>query len=1101
MSKHSEQSPATQQALALMRRNFDNALFSADDIVTKNYLARLSEMDVVPPDENMFIANSKDAVRLIRIDEMVYGQDEYATHKFASVFGAMTAVENSVFLLIDSDGEKAKFYMGVRCDDSRREASTQLTTLRNSLQGQFPGIKTTNMADKNEFKNPDIVKLMSGIESGSISSVSCVANLRDEDTRENKEFLQGLEKFTLSLRGKPYTAVILASSLPQDRIAEIRRMYEQIYTQLSPFAEQQFAYGSNESWNKSFSYTVGTSETVTDGYGHSTNRGVNKSELTEKAAELLERAGGYIKTEDDIAKKGAAFAKENIAAFKNALPAEKSTSGRLIKGLKRIVGAVGNIAAEVVRTAGAATNYSEGDNTNYAEARGKNEQEANVEGQSGGTSTNLTVTARNKSVLSLLERIDKQLERMREFESYGMWECGAFFVSPDPNVSEIAASTYKAIMSGEHTGVEISAINSWRHNAPGNSEIYKYVTNFMQPLFHYGELDVTAGTFVSGKELALHMGLPRHSVPGFPVIEHAEFAKEVVSYSSKDEKDADNPHNQGAFPLGNVYLMGKADESSSAGLDIYSLTMHTFITGSTGSGKSNTVYHILNQLREKNVNFLVVEPAKGEYKNVFGQFSDVAVYGTNPKKTKLLRINPFRFPSDIHVLEHLDRLVELFNVCWPMYAAMPAILKDAMERAYEEVGWDLRTSENPSGERYPNFKDLLGQIEDVIKESKYSADSKGDYSGALCTRVNSLTNGLNGLIFCNNGLTDTDLFDKNVIVDLSRVGSTETKSLIMGLLVMKLNEYRMTFGKINSPLSHITVLEEAHNLLKRTSTEQSSESSNLLGKSVELLANSIAEMRTYGEGFIIADQSPGLLDMSVIRNTNTKIIMRLPEQSDRELVGFSAALNKEQIEELSKLERGVAAVYQNDWVEPVLIKINKCDIAEKQYDDSDLFFAADMADIRKQIVFMLIQDRVKERLDFNIEDIEKNMDALNLASRNREFIEEQIAKKSKGLSTRWVGENFIELSRQIVDILDVRARVEKCAFTATNDADLSEKLSLIINKSAINTSINTSDEIMVTISLCLMKDFSVGKDKPEVRDHEYKYKQWSGFIKRKKGGA
>ena len=32
-------------------------------------------------------------------------------------------------------------------------------------------------------------------------------------------------------------------------------------------------------------------------------------------------------------------------------------------------------------------------------------------------------------------------------------------------------------------------------------------------------------------------------------------------------------------------------------------------------------------------------------------------------------------------------------------------------------------------------------------------------------------------------------------------------------------------------------------------------------------------MRTYGEGFVIADQSPGLLDMSVIRNTNTKIVL------------------------------------------------------------------------------------------------------------------------------------------------------------------------------------------------------------------------------------
>lgn len=137
---------------------------------------------------------------------------------------------------------------------------------------------------------------------------------------------------------------------------------------------------------------------------------------------------------------------------------------------------------------------------------------------------------------------------------------------------------------------------------------------------------------------------------------------------------------------------------------------------------------------------------------------------------------------------------------------------------------------------------------------------------------------------------------------------------------------------MNEKLKHITILEEAHNLLKRTSTEQSPDSGNLRGKSVEMLTNAIAEMRTYGEGFVIADQAPGLLDKAVIRNTNTKIIMRLPDHSDRELVGRSANLKDAQIEELAKLPCGVAAVYQNDWVQPVLCKVSKYDRKIKPYD-------------------------------------------------------------------------------------------------------------------------------------------------------------------------
>ena len=228
---------------------------------------------------------------------------------------------------------------------------------------------------------------------------------------------------------------------------------------------------------------------------------------------------------------------------------------------------------------------------------------------------------------------------------------------------------------------------------------------------------------------------------------------------------------------------------------------------------------------------------------------------------------------------------------------------------------------------FPTFSDVVEQIKEVLEESDYSEDNKGDYTGSLVTRLKSLTNGINGLIFTADDISDEDLFDRNVIVDLSRVGSSETKSLIMGLLVLKLQEYRMEQRCIganaNDALKHITVLEEAHNLLKRTSTEQTSEGANLIGKSVEMLANSIAEMRTYGEGFVIADQSPGLLDMSVIRNTNTKIILRLPDFSDRELVGKAAGLTDNQILEIAKLEKGTAAISQSDWLEPVLCKIDK----------------------------------------------------------------------------------------------------------------------------------------------------------------------------------
>jgi hypothetical protein len=237
---------------------------------------------------------------------------------------------------------------------------------------------------------------------------------------------------------------------------------------------------------------------------------------------------------------------------------------------------------------------------------------------------------------------------------------------------------------------------------------------------------------------------------------------------------------------------------------------------------------------------------------------------------------------------------------------------------------------------YPDFADVARNIRVIIDSSEYDTDNKGAYKGSLLTRLQSLTTGINGLIFTSNELSGDELFNNNVIVDLSRVGSSETKSLIMGMLVLKLQEFRMSEDiGMNADIRHITVLEEAHNILRKASTSQSSEGANILGKSVEMIANAIAEMRTYGEGFIVADQAPGLMDMSVIRNTNTKIIMRLPDQTDRELVGKAANLNEDQITELAKLPCGVAAVYQNEWVQPVLCKIDKYDTKDARFEYRD----------------------------------------------------------------------------------------------------------------------------------------------------------------------
>lgn len=553
-------------------------------------------------------------------------------------------------------------------------------------------------------------------------------------------------------------------------------------------------------------------------------------------------------------------------------------------------------------------------------------------------------------------------------------------------------------------------------------------------------LKVENSSLLSSKELAMLLSLPHKSVPGFPVVDHVSLAKEVIRNNENATKRE--------VSLGCIYDLGKLHTENHVKLDVKSLTQHVFVTGSTGCGKSETIYKMISEAKQVGAKFLVIEPAKGEYKNVFG---DVNVFGTNPLIMPLLRINPFSFPTGVHVLEHIDRLTEIFNVCWPMYSAMPAVLKKAMLDAYESCGWDLRLSVNrlSQGEDvYPSFLDLFLSLEKVITESAYSEEVKSNYSGALLTRVESLTNGLNGEIFSVNELSNMVLFDENCIIDLSRVGSQETKSLIMGILIMRLSEYRMTGANTpNSALKHLTVLEEAHNILKRVSTEQSQEGSNMAGKSVEMITNAIAEMRTYGEGFVIVDQSPTSVDKAAIKNTNTKIVMRLPDEDDRKVSGKAAGMNDKQIDEIAKLPTGVAVVYQNDWVSPVLCKIDRMEdsrVIFNEQKDSILELNSEN-DIKNIIEFLLAGQTENTQKAFDVIQIEKSVRAFYMPSKVRMALLDTIEEYKRNNNTSlWNSVSIYDLSSLLTDLLGIRKEFGKCVKQYYQSKELNKKLTDLV---------------------------------------------------------
>lgn len=959
-----------------------------DEYVRKKYLTRLSDMQIVPLGEITPLEEDLiDNVRMYRITEMVYQKDESVMDKFTTVFNTLATYNASVFFLIDSDGKQANYYLGVRnneANDSLKKRSTVTLgdTLKQTLIGHFPGVKIENEDRKKIAELSEKIMALKNV-----ASVSVVGSSRREKEQPQNEFAQGMEKLCLAMSGRPYTAVIIADNKNAWDVQQMRKQYQELYTALSPLQKVQISDSRSETESRSQSFTE------MDG-------------------------------------------KQKAAMITNAVISIAGTAAGVALGAKFGSGTNAGTAAML---GGQIGGQAGGQISNFISSLAPTKQ------ISKATTTGVTITEENKAVTDMLVMLDEALKKMNEYDSYGLWNVAGYFLSDDMSAAEIAASNYRSLMNGDNYGREVSAINSWRSNdlelVGEYRDLTTYLSRFVHPLFNYGgNIMVTPSTNISGKELGLHLGLPRSTVPGLPVIEHAEFGKEVNTYQLFENETSNRPEDR--VTLGGVFDMGLITDKI-VELNNKSLNMHTFITGSTGSGKSNTVYQILMELRQDRVPFLVIEPAKGEYKDVFGHLSDVNVFSTNPNVAQLININPFKFPHSIHVLEHIDGLVEIFSVCWPMYDAMPAFFKDAILKAYEAVGWDLGSSTFEGDNlEYPDFDILAEQLDKLITNSDYAAEIKSNYRGALLTRVKSLAVGLNKYIFTEEQTPYEQLFDENCILDISRVKSSETKALLMGLMVYILNEYRVDQKtENNTGLRHVTVLEEAHNLLKNTSGGES----ELIGKSVEMITNTIAEIRTYGEGFIIVDQSPSSVDIAAIKNTNTKIVLRTPEANDREAVGRSMGLSTAQVNEIAKLPSGVAVVYQNNWISPVLTLVDKANITEKPFVNKSPVIIKSVKDSRTDVIRAIMEPWMPgDTIEFS--ELTRSLNCLDISRANRKLLSVMICTYRNHNGHMIWNVSSMELLKQLLfDILDISQKTIDIAIQNSNPDLLRREVMLKTN--------------------------------------------------------
>jgi uncharacterized protein len=372
-------------------------------------------------------------------------------------------------------------------------------------------------------------------------------------------------------------------------------------------------------------------------------------------------------------------------------------------------------------------------------------------------------------------------------------------------------------------------------------------------------------------------------------------------------------------------------------LPLASLNRHVFVCGATGAGKSQTVRALLEEATRAGIPWLVVEPAKAEYRLMAARLasgpdvirirpgeSDAIAAGLNPLEPAPDAAGR-RFPLQTHA----DLVKALFIASFRSDEPFPQVLSAALTRVYEDAGWDMALGEtiaadpNPS---YPSLTDLQRAAIRIVREIGYSQRITDDVLGFIKVRLSSLRLGTTGR-FLEGGhqLDFGTLLRTHAVLEIEDVGDDSDKAFLMGTVLIRLAEHLRMEHKAKPAgevkLRHLTVIEEAHRLLRRPEAPGSGSGGGAAAHAVEMFAGLLAEIRAYGEGLVIAEQIPDRLAPDVIKNTAVKITHRLPAADDREVVGATMNMTKAQNRFLVTLPPGEAAVFADGMDYPVLARM------------------------------------------------------------------------------------------------------------------------------------------------------------------------------------
>ena len=913
-------------------------------------------------------------VVLYHIKEVTFEGEEKSPRReaFENVIGMIQNEGVNFIYLILGNKKGVSFYFGlVKESKYNGELSMPIDEMGNNLlksaiRGNFRGSKIEEVSPEEMLEIFD--KMHTNSENKNlIRKYANVIGTPGINESEDKKSFQGVDRLVDVIQGDDFGLCILAKPLSKSAIKKIEDDLYRIYESLTAFSKISLQEGKNIS--EGISTSKGTSESMTTGENKSIGTSSSKTAgVSETTGTSETRTAGSTKGTNysESQTEGKSWGKtEGTNSGKSSTTGTNSSSGSNSGSSSSGTNQSKGTSKSVTENTGTSssenegTSSSKGTNTGYSNSENMSKSKGNNtssgtshskttgttettgtnssttkginnsvnESKTTGSSQNVSKDIINKKAADYVKYIDEMLLPIIDYgKSKGLYLTTTFIFADNNSQLQKLGNTIKSLYSGKKGNknpleFEILETDDKKIDYFKNFQIPECISyddeNALTLKSHFVEHEeVSLGNWYSPNELGLIAGLPEKEVVGLALNEEVEFGLNTKI----PDKDGE------IISLGNLVQSGNEIDTK-VYLEKSALNKHIFITGVTGTGKTTTCQKLL---LESNLPFLVIEPAKTEYRILMNnsKTEDILIFTLGNDKVAPFRLNPFEFFEGESITSRVDMLKAAMEASFDMEAAIPQIIESAMYSCYEDYGWNIDTDENEKFENaydegvysFPTLEDLLNKIEIEVTKHNFDDKLKKDYIGSITARLQGLLVGSKGQMLNSRRSIDfRELIEKKVVLEIEGIKNGTEKSLVMGFILTNLCEaLRAKYNK-DKHFKHITLIEEAHRLLSKYTAGDSLNKKN----SVETFADMLAEVRKYGESLIIADQIPNKMTPEVLKNTNTKIVHKIFAEDDKEAIGNTISLSKEQKDFLSSLPTGRAIVFSQSWTKAVQVQIEQ----------------------------------------------------------------------------------------------------------------------------------------------------------------------------------